>query len=59
MHSKNEFEVAKGKEVIQVRSIMGINDFSTAIKKTSDAGATMFIVRENYGKKYVNEVKFK
>lgn len=58
LHSKNEFEVAKGKEVIQVRSIMGINEYSKDIKKTSDAGATMFTVRKNYGRKYVNEVKF-
>ncbi len=58
LHTKNEFEVAKGKEVIQVRSVMGINIFSKDIKKTSEAGATMFVVRENYGKKYVNEVKF-
>ncbi|HEY5588883.1 MAG TPA: hypothetical protein VIK86_08010 [Candidatus Paceibacterota bacterium] len=58
LHSKNEFEVAKGKEVIQVRALMGINDFSTTIKKTSSAGATMFTVHKNYGKKYINEVKF-
>jgi len=58
LHSKNEFEISKGKEVIQVRSIMGINDFSTSIKKTSYAGATMFTIHKNYGKKYVNEVKF-
>jgi hypothetical protein len=58
LHSKNEFEVAKGKEVIQVRSLMGINDFSKDIKKTSDAGATMFIVRKGYGKKYINDLKF-
>ncbi len=59
LHSKNEFEVAKGKEVIQVRSIIGINEFSKDIKKSSDAGATMFIVRKDYGRKYVNDVKLK
>jgi len=59
LHSKNEFEVAKGKEVIQVRSMMGINTYSRDIKKTSEAGATMFTVHKNYGKKYVNDVKFK
>ncbi len=58
LHSKNEFEVSKGKEVIQVRSVMGINDFSRDIKKTSESGATMFTIRKNYGRKYVNEVKF-
>lgn len=58
LHCKNEIEVARGKEVVQVRSIMGINEYSTTIKKTSEAGATMFTVHKNYGKKYVNEVKF-
>lgn len=58
LHSKNEFEASKGKEVIQVRSMMGINEFSQIIKKTSHAGANMFTVHEKYGKKYVNEVKF-
>jgi hypothetical protein len=59
LHCKNEFEVSKGKEVIQVRSIMGINEFAKDIKKSSDAGATMFIVRKDYGKKYINDVKLK
>lgn len=58
LHSKNEFEVAKGKEVVQVRSMMGVNTFSQTIKRTSSAGATMFTVHKGYGKKYVNEVKF-
>ena len=58
LHCKNEIEVAKGKEVIQVRSIMGINEYSNIIKKTSLPGATMFTIHKGYGKKYVNEVKF-
>ena len=59
LHSKNEFEISKGKEVIQVRSIMGINEYAKDIKKSSDAGATMFVVRKGYGKKYINDVKLK
>jgi len=59
LHCKNEFEVAKGKEVIQVRSIMGMNEFAKDIKKSSDAGSTMFVVRKGYGKKYINDVKLK
>ena len=58
LHCKNEIEVAKGKEVIQIRSLMGINEYSTVIKKTSSAGATMFTIHKDCGKKYVNEVKF-
>lgn len=58
LHCKNEIEVAKGKEVIQVRSIMGINEHSNSIKKTSLPGAIMFTVHNGYGKKYVNDIKF-
>lgn len=58
LHCKNEIEISKNKEVVQVRSIMGINDFSASIKKTANSGATMFTVHKDYGKKYVNEVKF-
>jgi len=58
LHTKNEFEVAKGKEVIQVRSIMGINEYAKDIKKSSDAGSTMFVVRKGYGKKYINDIKY-
>jgi hypothetical protein len=57
-HSKYELEPAKGKETIQIRSVMGINEYSTKIKKSSEAGANMFTVHKGYGKKYVNEVKF-
>jgi len=58
LHCKNEIEIAKGKEVIQVRSIMGINEYSTMLKRTSDAGAIMFTIDQEQGKKYINEVKF-
>lgn len=58
LHCKNEFEVAKDKEVVQVRSVMGINEFSQQIKRTSSAGALIFTVEEGKGKKHVNEVKF-
>jgi len=57
LHCKNEFEVARGKEVIQVRSIMGMNDYAKDIKKSSNSGATMFVVRKDYGRKYINDVK--
>jgi hypothetical protein len=59
MHNKQESEVFKGKETIQVRSIMGINEYATKIKKTAEAGATMFTIHKNYGRKYVNDVKFR
>jgi len=59
LHSKNEIEISKGKEVVQVRSLMGVNEHSAHLKKASDAGAIMFTVHQDYGKKYINEVKFK
>ena len=58
MHSKKEFDISKEKEVIQVRSVMGINEFSEIIKKGSPSGATMFVVEEGVGKKLINEIKF-
>jgi len=58
LHCKNEIEIANGKEIIQVRSVMGVNEYSNTIKKTSKSGALMFTIHKDYGKKYVNEVKF-
>lgn len=58
LHSKFEGDISKDKEVIQVRSVMGINEYSQQIKKTSKAGALMFTVEEGKGKKHINEVVF-
>ena len=58
LHSKKEIETSRKKEVIQVRSVMGVNEYSANIKKSSKAGALIFSVHDGYGKKYVNEVKF-
>lgn len=57
-HTKKELETTRGKEVIQIRSIMGGNDYSTTLKKISDAGATMFTIHKGVGRKYTNDVKF-
>jgi len=32
---------------------------SLLLKKSSDAGSTMFVVRKGYGKKYINDIKLK
>jgi hypothetical protein len=58
LHSKNEIDISDNKEAIQVRSIIGMNDFAEMIGKNSPSGALMFTVEEGVGKKYINEVKF-
>lgn len=58
LHSKLEGDVSDNKEVIQVRSVMGMNDYAEKIGKNSPAGALMFTVEEGLGKKIINEVKF-
>jgi hypothetical protein len=58
LHTKKENEVAKGKQTIQVRSVVGMNDFSQRIKKTSDAGALIALFVEGKGRKITNDVVF-
>ena len=41
--------VGKNREVISVPSIIGIDDYSVSLGKTSNAGAIMFIVEEGRG----------
>lgn len=49
-HYANSTTVGINKEVIGVPSIIGIDDFSMRLKKTSNAGAKFLILKENYGK---------
>ena len=58
MHSKKELDISGDKEVIQVRSIMGMNDFSEMIGKNSPSGALIFTVEKNKGKRDIREIKF-
>ena len=41
--------VGKGKEVINVPSIVGVDDYAMSLGKTSNAGAIMFVVKEGEG----------
>lgn len=59
LHSKKEIDVNGGKEVIQVRSMMGGNDYSILdLKKSSPSGAIVYSIEEGYGKKDTREIKF-
>ena len=59
LHSKKEIDVNGGKEVMQVRSIMGGNDYSILdLKKISPSGASIFSIEEGYGKKDIRDIKF-
>jgi len=48
-HGKSEC-VGVNRDVISVPSVIGIDDFSLSLNKTSNAGATLFIVEEGKGK---------
>lgn len=48
-HSKSE-TVGINREVINVPSIIGVDDFSLSLNKTSNAGATFLILEEGKGK---------
>lgn len=50
LHSTNIKEIGINKEIIQSPSIVGINDFSTGIKKSANAGAKIVVLTENYGR---------
>ena len=57
-HSESE-NVGLGRDVIRVPSIIGIDDFSMSINKTSNAGATLIVFEENFGKVREYNIKLK
>ncbi len=48
-HNKTE-SVGVNKDTINVPSIIGIDDYSMSLNKTSNAGATLFIIEDGKGK---------
>lgn len=48
-HSKFEQTIGLNKEIIQLPSVVGIDDFSMNIKKTSNPGAKMMVLEKGYG----------
>lgn len=57
-HSKGEC-VGVNRDVVNVPSIIGIDDFSIDINRTSNAGASLFTVERGYGKVQEYNIKLK
>lgn len=57
MHHMQEETVGINRDVISVPSIIGIDDFSMKLNKTSNPGATLFFIEEGHG--VVHEYKIK
>ena len=49
MHHYNSETVGVNKDVINVPSIIGIDDYSMSLNKTSNPGASLFLIEENKG----------
>ena len=50
LHSTELKEIGINKECIQCPSLMGVNDYSMRLKKTSNAGAKIIVLKEGYGR---------
>lgn len=55
-HGKNE-EIAQDTEVINIPSIIGIDDYGLSLQKTSNAGAKLFCFEEGIGKTIEYSIK--
>lgn len=49
-HHMNQKEVGINSEVCTVRSIIGADPYGMSLNKTSDAGASLFVFEQGYGK---------
>ena len=49
MHHMSEETVGINRDVISIPSIIGIDDFSMKLNKTSNPGATLFFIEDNNG----------
>lgn len=57
-HSKSE-TIGIDKEVINVPSIIGVDPYSIKLRKTSNAGAILLIISEEYGKEIEYSIKLR
>ena len=48
-HHKSSSNVGIESDIISVPSIIGVDDYSLSLNKTSDPGATLFVLEENKG----------
>lgn len=49
-HHQNSMNVGIQSDIIGVPSIIGVDDYSLSLNKTSDAGATLFVLEQGKGK---------
>ena len=49
-HHQNSSNIAVESDVISAPSIIGVDDYALSLHKTSDPGATLFVLEENKGK---------
>lgn len=63
LHHSDEKTIGKNGlrdiEYVQCPSVVGIDDFSLTIKKTSTAGANLFVIEEEVGRKTIHKFKLK
>lgn len=50
VHHSNSKEVGIDSEVLTVRSIIGVDPYGMSLRKTSNAGASLFVFEQGYGK---------
>ncbi len=58
-HHQASENVGIGADIVAAPSLIGIDDYSMSLHKTSDPGATLFIVEEGYGKNIEYDIKLK
>lgn len=56
-HHQNSMNVGRQSDVIGVPSIIGVDDYALSLNKTSDAGATLFVLEEGKGKTIEYNIK--
>ena len=49
-HHQNSTNIAIRSDIITAPSIIGVDDYALSLNKTSDPGATLFILEEDKGK---------
>ena len=56
-HHQNSTNVGIKSDVIAAPSIIGIDDYSLSLNKTSDPGATLFVLEDGVGKTMEYNIK--
>jgi hypothetical protein len=56
-HHQNSSNIGIESDVIGVPSVIGVDDYSLSLHKTSDPGATLFVLEEGKGKTMEYNIK--